>query len=119
MTSYALLLAVPFLRLEVPNPDEFMRDVLVNFLVAGRDTTSAALTFFLYLMAHNAPVQQQVREEISRNYQRGSDVPWAIVDGKLPYLTACIRETLRLYPPVPIDPKMALKDDVLPSGGKR
>jgi cytochrome P450 len=29
---------------------------------------------------------------------------------------ACINETLRLYPPVPGDPKLCLKDDVLPNG---
>jgi cytochrome P450 len=32
------------------------------------------------------------------------------------YLHAAVTESLRLYPPVPVDGKMALEDDVLPDG---
>jgi len=34
----------------------------------------------------------------------------------MPFLEACIMETLRLYPSVPLDSKNALEDDTLPDG---
>ena len=37
---------------------------------------------------------------------------------ELPYLHAVIYETLRLWPPVPVDSKVAFADDVLPGGWK-
>merc|ERR1712216_9981 len=35
---------------------------------------------------------------------------------RLKYCTACVRETIRLHPSVPSDPKTAFSDDVLPDG---
>mmetsp|Transcript_1951 Transcript_1951/g.2785 ORF Transcript_1951/g.2785 Transcript_1951/m.2785 type:complete len:154 (+) Transcript_1951:2522-2983(+) len=35
---------------------------------------------------------------------------------QMKYLDGIIRESLRLFPPVPLDGKMAAKDDVLPDG---
>ena len=32
------------------------------------------------------------------------------------YIPAVIKETLRLYPSVPVDAKLAVKDDTLPDG---
>lgn len=32
----------------------------------------------------------------------------------LPYLDAVVRETLRVYPPVPVSTRIAMKDDVVP-----
>ena len=34
----------------------------------------------------------------------------------MPYLNGVMYEALRLWPPVPFDPKMAFEDDVLPGG---
>lgn len=115
-------LLVPFLTAEydksvIRDRQQFLRDVLASFLVAGRDTTGVALTMFFYLMATHADRQARLHAEICQYYDGADgDVEWALVEGKLPFLSACLKETLRLYPPVPIDPKYALHNDVLPSG---
>lgn len=49
-------------------------------------------------------VQEELAREIGQNMVRESDLP------KLPYLQACFKETLRLYPPAPfLIPRRALE----------
>jgi cytochrome P450 len=44
------------------------------------------------------------------------DRPPAYADlEQLPYLQACIKEVMRLYPAIPVFPREAAADDVLPS----
>ena len=35
---------------------------------------------------------------------------------RLPYLQACVKEVLRLYPAIPVFPREAKEADVLPTG---
>lgn len=37
----------------VVSDDEYLRDIVVSFLLAGRDTVASGLTVFFYLMARN------------------------------------------------------------------
>jgi cytochrome P450 len=107
--------------LKLPNiSDTYLRDILVSFLVAGRDTTSATLMMALYYLAHHPDVQERLFQECITALPDVNVAPkWKEhTDEALPYLTAVIKETLRMSPPVPSDPKMPLKDDVLPSGIK-
>lgn len=92
---------------------EMVRDMVISFLMAGRDTTSAALTWLFWLMTGHRGIEQQVVEEIMTGggHQLGYD------DLKeMNFIKACLCETMRLYPPVVWDSKHAAKDDVLPDG---
>jgi cytochrome P450 len=73
--------------------DEAITDVLMTLLLAGHHTTSATLTFALYLLANDQDAQRACVEEIK-------SVP-SIVENmdELVYCTAVLWETLRLYPP--------------------
>ncbi|XP_031477299.1 cytochrome P450 86B1-like [Nymphaea colorata] len=101
----------------VSDDEDFLRDTAVNFLVAGRDTSGAALSWFFWLLSRNPDVEKKILEEqrmILAETQRGR---FDIEDlSKMVYLHASICETLRLYPVVPMGQKGVVKEDVLPSG---
>lgn len=92
-----------------------LRDAVINFIIAGRDTTAQTLTWMAYFLALNPSLQDELVAEIEEHIQ--PDVTPTLDDLKqLQLVQATMDETLRLRPPVPIDIKTALKDDVLPSG---
>ncbi len=94
--------------------DKYLRDVFMNLLVAGRDTTSQTLHWLMYHLATNPEVQERLYEEIKEKVGEAEPVWKEHTDGALPYLVAVIKETLRMSPPVPSDPKQASKSTVLP-----
>ena len=76
------------------------------FLFSGHDTTSSSVCYLFYVLANNLSIRSRMRAE--HNEVLGSDVMEAasIVSkrpsllNQLPYTTAVIKETLRLYPAV-------------------
>ncbi|KAL4133394.1 hypothetical protein PRIC2_003712 [Phytophthora ramorum] len=98
----------------------YLRDVVVNFLVAGRDTTAQALSWFFYNVSQNPHVEAKLRREIYKKLPElvNSEVcvPTLQQVNRLVYLEAVMKETLRLYPPVPMSPKYAVRDTVLSDG---
>ncbi|KAJ7974799.1 putative Cytochrome P450, partial [Quillaja saponaria] len=93
--------------------DEVIRDTTISFIMAGRDTTSAAMTWLFWLLSSNPDMEQQVvretvlKAERSLNYESLKE---------LRLLKACLCESMRLYPPVAWDSKHAVLDDLLPDG---
>lgn len=80
-----------------------------TFVFEGFDTTMTAITFILFAIANHEDVQQKLYEEIvahegEPNYNN------------LTYMDAVIKESLRLYPPVPFIGRVLGEDTVI---GKR
>ncbi|KAF9932696.1 hypothetical protein FBU30_007539 [Linnemannia zychae] len=101
--------------------DVELRDVFVNFMIAGRDTTAQELTWQFYLlMTHPRVMKNLIREieTVLKGQTDRSTYTYEIMMNDLPYLKAVFHETLRLYPPVPKNVKMVVDDDVLPGGVK-
>lgn len=99
-----------------PYSDVWLRDILFNFLIAGRDTTALTLTWFMYCMSQNPACEALVREEIARELPDPKE-PITLKSLKgLKYLDWCLNETLRLYPAVPSEGRVSVKEDLLPSG---
>ncbi|OIT03881.1 PREDICTED: cytochrome P450 704B1 [Nicotiana attenuata] len=124
--------------------DKSLRDIVLNFVIAGRDTTATTLSWAIYIIMTHEHVAEKLyaelksleevrakEENVSLHHYDAED-PESVNQraiqfagllnydslGKLYYLHAVITETLRLYPAVPQDPKGILEDDVLPDGTK-
>jgi cytochrome P450 len=88
-------------------------------VTAGRDTTAQSLSwFFIELFAHPEHVQP-ILDEIALLFPSSAtdaDTPnYLAYDDlrQLPYMQACLAESIRLHPPVPKNSKTALADDVI------
>ncbi|KAK6931730.1 Cytochrome P450 [Dillenia turbinata] len=117
-----------FMRLKdegKPFSDKFLRDICVNFILAGRDTSSVALSWFFWLLDQNPEVEEKILAEICRIVGERQDVnneseeplifkPEEVK--RMEYLQAALSEALRLYPSVPVDHKEVLEDDAFPDG---
>ncbi|XP_061488880.1 cytochrome P450 4B1-like isoform X2 [Rhineura floridana] len=84
-----------------PLSDEDIRAEVDTFMFEGHDTTASGISWLLHCMAQNPEHQQRCREEIKELLGQQEDIQWDDL-GKMTYNTMCIKESLRLYPPVPV-----------------
>ncbi|XP_047326521.1 alkane hydroxylase MAH1-like [Impatiens glandulifera] len=100
--------------------DKFLRDSILNYMLASRDTTSSSLTWFIWLVMTYPKILNQIREELRSVLPSKESEKQYIFKSEevnnLTYLHACISESLRLYPPVPFQLRVPEKPDILPSG---
>ncbi|EGD72898.1 hypothetical protein PTSG_04627 [Salpingoeca rosetta] len=98
-----------------PLDDTRLRDIIMSFVIAGRDTTANCLTWAFYELHKNPRVLNKLRAELDAA-TGGRDPTYEDINTKVPYLHYVVKETLRLHPSVPKDAKTAINDDVLPDG---
>lgn len=89
-----------------------IRYQLINFLVAGHETTSGALSFALYFLSDHPEVFARAREEVDRVWG-DSAVPEFERIAKLRYVRRVLDEALRLQPTVPAYYRSAREDTTL------
>lgn len=90
--------------------DQYLRDIILNFMIAGKDTSASTLSWFFYLLCKNPLIQEKIEQEV-RDVTGGQKSETNIDDfvakltdetlEKMHYLHAALTETLRLYPAVP------------------
>ncbi|CAJ1337014.1 unnamed protein product [Effrenium voratum] len=108
-----------FLQTEKENnySTTFLKEMVLNLVIAGRDTTACALSWIFLELARNPEVQDRLRAEIKEKLPPGAALDMqSLAHNKLPYLHGVLYEALRLWPPVPMDPKKAYADDIFPDG---
>ncbi len=88
--------------------DEQLIDNLLTFYLAGHETTARALTWTLYLLARSPAWAAALAEEIAR-VTGGAEVSADHVD-RLALVQQVLKESMRLYPPVPIMSRQAIAD---------
>ncbi|KAG8735100.1 hypothetical protein FRC10_011001 [Ceratobasidium sp. 414] len=79
-----------------------IRDTLMAFLLAGRDTSASLLTFLTYVLAMYPDVYQRLEAEIEATVIFNDPITIDNIKD-MRYLRATINETLRLFPPVPFN----------------
>jgi len=102
----------------VHDDDTYLRDIVVSFLLAGRDTVASALTSFFYLLGKHPEVESEIRVEADRVIGPHKDLTSFQELKQLHYLEAAMHESMRLFPPIQFDSKFCLEEDVLPDGTK-
>ncbi len=85
--------------------DRQLRDECVTVILAGHETTANALAFALDLLARHPEIQQRLHEESA--VVLGQDSPTSAHYARLPYATQVFAETMRLYPPVWVNGRIA------------
>ncbi|XP_065366486.1 cytochrome P450 4d2-like [Calliphora vicina] len=94
-----------------PLSQEDIREEVDTFMFEGHDTTTSGICFCLYLLSRHASIQQRVFEEILEVLGPDKDKPITMRDlQNLKYLEAVIKESLRMYPSVPIIARESLQD---------
>ncbi|CAI9115471.1 OLC1v1016376C1 [Oldenlandia corymbosa var. corymbosa] len=105
--------------------DEYLRDIILNFMIAGKDTSASTLSWFFYMLCKNLWIQEKIAGEIDevlgteRTDLSIDDFVASITDEvfeKMHYTHATLTETLRLFPAVPLNGRRACADDILPDG---
>jgi cytochrome P450 len=92
-----------------PLDDAALRNEAAVIFMAGHETTANSLAWTWYLLSQAPEVEDRLHDELAA-VLRGrlpslEDLP------KLTYTRAVFEETLRLYPPVPVLARQALRDE--------
>ncbi|XP_059975099.1 cytochrome P450 4A11-like [Mesoplodon densirostris] len=80
--------------------DMDLRAEVDTFMFEGHDTTASGISWTLYALASHPEHQQRCWEEIQSLLGDGASITLDQLD-QMPNTTMCIKEALRLYPPVP------------------
>lgn len=101
--------------------DRYLRDIVISFMLAGRDTVSSALTSFFMLLSRHPAVRSKIRVEIEQVTGRGGGGGGSAIMSydqlrEMHYVHAALYESMRLYPPVQFNSKFSVHDDILPDG---
>ncbi|PRQ59927.1 putative abieta-7,13-dien-18-ol hydroxylase [Rosa chinensis] len=103
---------------------KYLRDIVLTFIAAGKDTTASALSWFFYMMCKHLDIQEKIAQEVREatglnNSSSVDEVAANLTEealNKMQYLHAALNETLRLYPTVPMNARICFSDDVWPDG---
>ncbi|KAM6173608.1 cytochrome P450 4A6-like isoform 1-T1 [Erethizon dorsatum] len=95
--------------------DEDLRAEVDTFMFEGHDTTASGISWTFYALAMHPKHQQRCREEIQSLLGDEASITWEHMD-QMPYTTMCIKEALRLYPPVPAVIRELAKPVTFPDG---
>ncbi|KAI1886605.1 hypothetical protein AGOR_G00197530 [Albula goreensis] len=97
--------------------DEEIKAEADTFMFEGHDTTASGISWVLYNLALHPQYQDQCRAEIDALLDgRGTEqIEWDDLSN-MPFTTMCIKESLRLHPPVTAVTRRFSQDMKVPEG---
>ena len=81
--------------------DELISNFLI-FFIAGIDTTGHLITGLIYYLTIHTDIHDKIMEEINEFNLDKDSTTLEDINNKLPYLTACLKETLRIFGPAAV-----------------
>ncbi|XP_020284912.1 cytochrome P450 4C1-like isoform X2 [Pseudomyrmex gracilis] len=95
---------------DTPLTDDEVRSQVDTFMFAGHDTTAVTITWTLFCLSNSSEHQEKVHEELDKVF-KDPDAPITMKElSQLKYLDRVIKESLRLYPSVPIISRKLVED---------
>lgn len=82
------------------------------FIVAGSETSATTLSAMTYYLCRNPAVYQKLKDEVRGAFRSADEI--TSVKATMPYLDAVINESMRIYPPLPINTSR-----IVPKGGAK
>ncbi|NP_001121192.1 cytochrome P450 CYP339A1 [Bombyx mori] len=96
-----ILINAMLLGQEKMNPED-IATVIMDMLLIGVNTITSSTSFLLYYLAKYQKAQKILYKEIQENFPEQKIMDLTKIREQTPYLQACIKETLRLTPPIPV-----------------
>ncbi|WP_128478874.1 cytochrome P450 [Halorussus pelagicus] len=90
---------------------EEIRDEVVTLLLAGHETTALSLTFTAYALARHPEVEDRLVAELDEVLD--GQTPTMADLSELTYTEQVVKESMRLYPPVPGIVREPVKPDII------
>jgi len=101
----------------------YLRDLVLTFLLGGRDTTGSTLTTLTYMLCKDEAGlawQDRLADEARHVFGENSDQPLEFRDvDNIPVCEALLNEVWRCFPPVPTEEKVCLSEDTMPTTGHK
>ena len=95
----------------LPLTDIELRNELMTMFIAGHETTANAMSWLWTILSSNSDIREKIEQEVDEVL--GDRKPEASDFANLPYCLKAFKETMRLYPPVPILPRQVENDTTL------
>ncbi|RLU19899.1 hypothetical protein DMN91_008458, partial [Ooceraea biroi] len=97
-------------KADTPLTDDELRAQVDTFMFEGHDTTAVAITWTLFLLGNNLDHQERVHEELDQVFKDSKATASIKELSQLKYLDRVIKESLRLYPSVPLITRKIVED---------